>query len=212
MDRAGYAFRQIKPVGLTGGIASGKTTVAALFRDLGAITIDADRIAKTVMEPGKPALDDLVGVFGKEILTENGELNRQAMLGILLNQPSAMEKQLAVLKPHILPTIDKIAEETIRSSPGKIVIVEAPLLFEYGQPERYHPIILVSVPREKQIQRLMKRSGKDREWASRVVDLQWPLSKKECLSDLIIKNDKSMAHTKLRVLEIFELLPAYFTH
>ena len=210
--RMNKCFYQTKPVGLTGGIASGKTTVAAMFRDLGAITIDSDRIARTVMEPGKPALDDLVKEFGHQIILNNGELNRRAMLDILLDQPSAMERQLSVLKPYILPAIDEVAESTIQSSPGKIVIVEAPLLFEYRQPERYHPIILVTISREKQIQRLISRSGKDRTWASRVVDLQWPLSKKESLSDLIIMNDGTLAETTQQVQKVFNLLPTYFTH
>lgn len=203
-------FFQDRPIGLTGGIASGKSTVAKMFCDLGAITINADCLANTVLAPGKPALIALVREFGREILLDNGEMNRQTMLDILLDQPGAMEKQLLILKPFILPAIDAAAQNAIQSASGKIVIIEAPLLYEYGHPERYHPVILVTVPRERQIQRLMSRSGRDRTWATRVIDLQWPLARKELLADILIRNDTDPSNTQKQVKRIYSRLKAFF--
>jgi dephospho-CoA kinase len=203
-------FFQDKPVGLTGGIASGKSTVVKMFRDLGAITISADTVAKTVLASGKPALKALAREFGPGILLDNGALNRHKMLHVLLDQPGAMEKQLHILKPFILPAIDEAARNAMQSASGEMVIVEAPLLFEYGYPERYHPILLVTVSREMQIQRLMRRSGNDRDWAVRVVDLQWPLARKEQLADIVIRNDTRRSETGKQVKQIYKRLKASF--
>jgi len=200
----------LRPVGLTGGIASGKSTVAMMFRSLGATTISADFICAGVLCPGSPALMELVQEFGKIVLAKDGNLNRVEMLQILTHQPGAFQKQIDILRPHILPAIDKISQKALEAIPGNVVIVEAPLLFEYGRPERYHPVITVSVPKSIQIERLMKRSGKSELWATRVVDLQWPLKKKESLSDYVITNERSRHLTQKQVKRIYKKLQMLF--
>ncbi|MBN1879476.1 dephospho-CoA kinase [bacterium] len=199
------------PVGLTGGIATGKTTVAGMFRSLGATIIHADIISAAVLNPGTDAMKELTQHFGPKILLDNGALNRSAMLDILIHEPGALQQQLDILRPHILPAIDRISHRAIESEECSVVIVEAPLLFEYGLPERYHPIVLVSIPREIQIERLMERSGKDEAWAKKVIDLQWPLERKEKLADYVIENDKRKSHTHAQVVQIYKKLIEYFT-
>lgn len=200
----------LKPAGLTGGIASGKTTVAAMFAKCGALTINTDVIAADVLQSGSPALTALVNEFGDRILDTAGALDRRTMLDILLSDSTALQKQLDILQPYLLPAIDRTVQNAMKSEPGRVVIVEAPLLFEYGKPERYDPIIVVSIPRHLQVTRLMKRSGKDKTWASAVVDLQWPLFEKEKHADYIIYNDSSPEETVLQVQRVYaELLKRF---
>lgn len=188
-----------RPIGLTGGIATGKSLVCDQFRSAGFVTISGDDIAREVMVAGSPVLDDLARVFGKQVLTETGALNRRVMLNLLLDDPAKMTTQLKVLAPHLLPVIDARVRQAMRSNPISPVMVEAPLLFEYDQAERYCPIIVVTVPRRIQIQRLMERSGQKREWAEAVIDLQWPMARKEALADYVIDNSGTVAETTVQV-------------
>jgi dephospho-CoA kinase len=154
-----------KPVGLTGGIATGKSTVAAIFQELGAQVIDGDEVAASILTPNSPALKALKEKFGARIILSNGALNRRLMLDILRADPELLPVQLQILSPFILPEIDRIAGETMRRYPDRLVIVEAPLLFEYGKSDRYRPIVVVYAPFSVQVGRLMSRSGKSRKWA-----------------------------------------------
>lgn len=205
-------MRQDRPVGLTGGIASGKTTVSAMFRTLGATIINADIISAAVLDSGSPALAELARYFGSSILLENGALNRTAMLDILITERGALQHQLDILRPYVLPAIDKISRKALESQTEGIVIVEAPMLFEYGKPERYHPIVLVSVNRETQVERLMKRSGKSEHWANKVIDLQWPMERKSKFADYIINNEQKLSATRAQVAQTYRRLIDYFNH
>ncbi len=176
-----------RPAGLTGGIASGKSTVASCFERLGATIIDGDRIAAETLVPGSAVLGELSSAFGSAVIQPDGRLDRSEMLALLIQNPLNMRIQLDILAPWILPAIDRAVQSATDSGRNGI-IVEAPLLFEYGRVERYGTIITVVIPREKQVERLMARSGKSREWASRVVDLQIPIDQKAANSEYRIDN------------------------
>jgi dephospho-CoA kinase len=191
------------PIGLTGGIASGKSAVSQMFRDLGALILDTDPIAHQTMAPGSGVLLELRRAFGEEIINGDGSLNRQAMLLKLLEKPSNLKRQLEILAPYILPAVDAEISRIKRESPGHLLIVEASMLFEYGKPERYHRIIVVSAPRSMQIARLMKRSGKDEKWAAQVVDLQIPIELKTKMADYVIDNSSSLTQTQSQVDELY---------
>lgn len=194
----------IKAAGLTGGIATGKTTVARLFQEYGSLTLNGDRIAEKVLAENSPALEKLSIEFGPEILLANGALNRKIMLNLLLNDRTAMPRQLEILKPFILPAVDMAVSEIIKMNPNKVIIVEAPLLFEYGQSRRYNPIIVVTTSYETQVRRLMERSGKPRIWAEKVISLQWPMAEKMRLTDYIINNEHSLEFTKKQVANVYK--------
>jgi len=202
----------IKPIGLTGGIATGKSSVAEMFRILGAVTVSGDKIAARILRINSDLLAELATEFGQEILTEDGHLNREKMLSILLEIPGAMKRQLKILSPYILPAIDQIAEKFIAEANNVPVIVEAPLLFEYGHPERYFPIIVVAISRNLQIERLMKRSGKSVNWAKKVIDLQISMDKKISKGHYIIRNDKSPDETRKQVEHLYQILKKKITN
>lgn len=195
-----------KPVGLTGGIASGKSTVMRIFQSLGAAIISGDEVAADVLVKGSDALQALADAFGSHILDSEGALDRGAMLSLLLENPENMRRQLELLAPFILPEIDRRAAGRLAEEHSRPVIVEAPLLFEYGQHQRYSPIIVVSTSRETQIARLMTRSGRNRQWATAVIDLQWPMARKEQHADYVINNDGSLASTRQQVEDIYRTL------
>ncbi len=194
------------PVGLTGGIASGKSTVAEIFDGCGALIISGDSVAADVMIPGSDALEDLVRSFGPAVLHADGTLNRRFMLDILRSRPEKFQEQLRVLTPHIIPEVDRQVKTAMKDHPQKIIIVEAPLLFEYDQISRYSPIIVVFIPRELQITRLMSRSGGDRVWAGSVVDIQIPTGEKCNSADFIVDNSGSIENTRKQVVEIYQQL------
>ncbi|HPQ42031.1 MAG TPA: dephospho-CoA kinase [bacterium] len=194
------------PIGLTGGIASGKSTVMKMFRDLGARGISGDAVAADVLSAGSQALNALVREFGSGILSDDGSLDRRVMLDMLLEKPSRMQRQLDILAPFILPEIDQRVSVEMQKSSRSLLIVEAPLLFEYGHPERYAPIIVVTVPRDIQVQRLMLRSGRSRQWAEAVIDLQWPLPQKEHAADYVISNAGTVAATQRQVSTVYTRL------
>ncbi|MCD4654479.1 dephospho-CoA kinase [bacterium] len=196
-------MRQTKPVGLTGGIATGKSTVVEMFRELGAFTISSDNIAAEILVKGSDALNDLVREFGGKLLTSDGQLNRSEMLNILINQPGSMKRQLNILSPYILPAIDEIVAGLLTKPDSKLVLVEAPLLFEYENTERYYPIVVVTIPRKMQIERLMKRSGKSFHWAESVIDLQWSMKEKIKRANFVIRNDRNLENTRDQVESIY---------
>ncbi len=194
-----------RPAGLTGGIASGKSTVAACFERLGATIIDGDRIAADTLIPGSPVLEALSRAFGPAIILPDGSLNRSEMLALLIRTPRNMRIQLDILAPWILPAIDRAVRSAAESG-KRGIIVEAPLLFEYGQVDRYGTIITVVIAREKQIERLVARSGKPREWASLVVDLQIPIEQKAAKSEYRIDNSGPPDALTAQVESVFQAI------
>ena len=196
----------MKPIGLTGGIATGKSTVLRMFSELGAIVVTGDEVARDVLSAKSSAVMALASEFGPQVLMADGGLNRIKMLDLLLESPENMTRQLKILSPYILPAIDRKAECIISSFPHNMVIVEAPLLFEYGKRERYGPIVAVITTREIQIQRLMIRGKMDQSRAEKIVDLQIPSTRKAEWADYIIDNGGSPEITRLNVEKLFPVL------
>ena len=144
-------------IGLTGGIASGKSTVARTFAALGAQVIDADAVAREIVPPGSPALAAIVGAFGSEVLRPDGALDR-ARLGALVFADERKRLALeAILHPPILEEIDRRIAELERTGPGGIVVVEAALILELGLQDRYDTIVVVWAEPGQQERRLVAR-------------------------------------------------------
>ncbi len=196
------------PIGLTGGIATGKSFTAELFRSLGANVVSGDAIAHQVLSGNLQAVKKLVECFGPEIQHSDGSLNRTEMLNKLIAHPAWMWKQIEILAPYILPAIDHRARYYMDHHPGSLTIVEAPLLFEYARVERYAPVIVVYAPRNIQIQRLMARSGFTFEKARRVVDLQIDIEKKRKMADFVVDNSGSRTDTEEQVRILYKKLIA----
>ncbi len=165
-------------VGLTGGIATGKSTVAKMFKHCGAVVIDADELARDVVKPGKPAWREIVELFGKTVLNQDRSLNRQALGSIVFRHPINRRQLERIIHPRVARAQVRLTTAIARKDPKAVVIYEGPLLFEAGVDKRVDKIIVVTADRETQIARLMKRNGLSRAEAIRRVKSQMPLAKK----------------------------------
>lgn len=178
-------------IGLTGGIASGKSTVARLLRERGVPVIDADLAAREVVEPGQPALAALVGAFGEEILDAAGRLDRAAMRARMTADPEVRRRLEAITHPAIRARIgEQLA--ALAAAGGEVAVVEAALMVETGSYRMYPVLVVVSCDPELQLRRVMARDGVDEAAARAIVATQLPLAEKERVATHVIRNDGSI--------------------
>jgi dephospho-CoA kinase len=193
-------------VGLTGGVACGKSCVARLFQDCGATLIDADVLARLVVERGKPALKDIARVFGKKMLQPDGTLNRPALAKIVFGSPAKLKKLNAIVHPRVAREQTKLTRSIEAQEPQTVVIYDAPVLIEAGAHKRMDQIIVVSADEKTQVKRLHNRNHLSRAEALRRIKIQMPLTKKITLADYVIDGTLSYEQTKHEVERIFEEL------
>ncbi|XP_072502089.1 dephospho-CoA kinase domain-containing protein [Notamacropus eugenii] len=189
-------------VGLSGGIASGKSSVVQVFRDLGCAVIDADAIAHQVVKPGYPAYQRIVQVFGHEILQKNGEINRQALGNIIFRQAEKRRLLNAITHPHIRKEMLKqILKYLIQGY--RYVILDIPLLFETETMLRFmkHTVVVYCDP-QTQLSRLMQRNGLSREEAEQRIAAQLPLEEKRQLARHILDNSGEWEVTRQQTLHL----------
>lgn len=186
-------------IGLTGGIACGKSTVAAMLVRRGAILIDADQIAREVVLPGAPALGLVAERFGASVLNSDGSLNRKALGEIVFKEEAARKDLEAILHPRIRAMMRERMEEADRLTPDKLVVVDVPLLFESKLEYMFEETLLVYIPRELQLVRLMERDGIAADQAERRLAAQMPIEDKRGLADAIIDNSGTLEQTELQV-------------
>lgn len=186
-------------IGLTGGIACGKSTVSRLLASRGAIVIDADILAREVVEPGAPALAEVVRVFGPDMLNGDGTLNRK-QLGKVVFENDAKRKQLEeLLHPAIIQLLQERMAEAERLQPDKLVVADVPLLYEAQMEDLFQEVLVVAVDREIQLERLMQRDGLNREEAEQRIDAQMPLEWKKEWADVVIDNSGTPEETERQV-------------
>jgi dephospho-CoA kinase len=165
-------------VGLTGGVATGKSTIAKMFEQCGAVVIDADELARDVVRPGKPAWREIVKLFGRTVLNQDRSLNRQTLGSIVFRNPIKRRQLERIIHPRVAREQVRLTKAIARKDPKSVVIYEVPLLFEARIDKRVDKIIVVTTDRETQIARLKKRNGLSRAEAIRRVNCQMPLAKK----------------------------------
>jgi dephospho-CoA kinase len=180
-------------VGLTGGIASGKSTVARVFRELGAHVLDADRIARDVVPPGSPTLARIARAFGKELLRPDGTLDRAALGAVVFADAGKRRVLEGILHPLILEEIDRRVEELERNDPGGLVVVEAALILELGRQEEFDALVVVWAEEEQQLRRLIQRDNLSLEDATRRLAAQMPLAEKRGRAQFVVDNSGSQA-------------------
>ena len=173
-------------VGLTGGVATGKSTVAKMFKQCGAAVIDADQLAHDVVKPGKPAWREIVALFGEAVLNQDRSLNRQALGNIVFGNPKKRRQLEHIIHPRVAREQQRLTRQAARKNPKAVVIYDVPLLFEAGIDKRVDRTIVVTADRETQIARLKTRNALSRADAIRRIRSQMPLSKKIHLADLVI--------------------------
>lgn len=190
---------QMRIIGLTGGIATGKSTVARFFSERGIIVIDADALSREAVLPGTPALQRIIEAFGSEILLPDGSLDRKALGAVVF----ADAQKRRVLEEILHPAIKLLADDKIRQAGqagSRLVVYMAPLLIEAGVSDRVDEIWVVSTTEEVQLERLMARDKLSREEAKRVIDSQMPLTEKKRFGRVVIDNSGTPEQT-FRLLE-----------
>lgn len=182
-------------IGLTGGIASGKTTVADLFAGFGATVLDTDQIARDVVMPGRPALAALTAALGREILGPDGNLDRQRLRERIFRDAATRGIVEGILHPAIISELIRQAD----SAPGPYQLLVIPLLVEGGRRGLVDRVLVVDCPEEQQIERLMRRDGETRENAARALAAQTTRAKRLAAADDVIANDGDPAKLVERV-------------
>jgi dephospho-CoA kinase len=186
-------------LGVTGGIASGKTTVANMLSELGAPIIDFDLIARQVVEPEKPAWKEIVEYFGKQVLQEDGTLDRKKMSDIVFRDIEKRKKLESFTHPRINEEFQRQVDEIAGKDPDAIIQVVIPLLIELNLQYIFHKLLVVYVPRQEQVERLAKRDGITREEAENILKAQMPIDEKVGYADYIINNEGSPDETEKEV-------------
>lgn len=192
-------------VGLTGGICSGKSTVANILTEMGIPVLDADRVVHQVYRPGTHVYEKLVARFGKEIVDGNGEIDRKKLGAIVFSDPEAR----AFLENATHPLVEGRMREFVarcRDSKRPLCVIEAALIFEKKKGKLFDKIVTVYCDRETQISRLVKRDGISREEAEKKINSQMPLDEKAKLADHVIDNSGSLEETRRQVEELVALL------
>jgi dephospho-CoA kinase len=173
-------------VGLTGGVATGKSTVAKMFKRCGAVVIDADELARDVVKPDKPAWRQIVRTFGKTVLNPDRTLNRRELGAVVFGNRTKLRRLEHIVHPRVAREQTRLARHAARKDPHVVVIYDVPLLFEAGVDKRVDKIIVVTADRETQIARLMKRNGLLRAEAIRRISSQMSLSRKKHMADYLL--------------------------
>lgn len=193
-------------VGLTGGIASGKSTVSRLFREAGAFVIDADEIAHAVIRKAAPAYAGIVDAFGAGILDATGEIDRKRLGEIVFQDALARERLNQLVHPHVYARAEAEKRAIAETDPGAVILFDVPLLIETGAHREMDRVLLAYVDRATQIDRVMKRDGLTREAAERRVDAQMPLDEKRRFADEIIDTGAPLPRIEARVQSLYQRL------
>ncbi|MFM9277750.1 dephospho-CoA kinase [Paenibacillus jiagnxiensis] len=191
-------------IGLTGGIATGKSTVSALLAARGALLVDADAIAREVMLPGHPVLNAVVRHFGQEVLNEDGTLHRKRLGAIVFANPSERQALNEITHPAIRQEIIRRMNAYEAEFPDKLVVVDIPLLYESRLDNLFQKVMVVYVPAEVQLKRLMQRDGLTPEQARQRLDAQMPIEEKKRLADIVVDNSRDVADTERQLDELLE--------
>jgi len=193
-------------VGLTGGVASGKTVVSQVLREEGAYIIDADQIAKELVQPHKPAWNELIRAFGKEILQEDGTIHRKKLADKVFADLKQRKLLNQILHPRIKEEMDRRAKEIGQKDPEAIVVIDAPLLVELGMHHNVDQLIVVTSTQMQQMERLKERDGRSPEEALRIFSSQMPVEEKAKLANFVIRNEGSLEEAQKRAKEVFKEL------
>lgn len=197
----------MKIYGLTGNIGSGKSTVAGMLRELGAFTVDADRVAREIVRPGEPALSEIVDCFGREVLRADGTLDRGALAEIVFADERDRGRLNAITHPRIL---ERIKEEISARSGGQVVFVEASLIDRGGGglDGLIDALVVVTCPDGLRERRVAARDGMSPGEIRRRMDSQVSEAEKASQADFLIENSSDMDNLRARVDELFEALRA----
>ena len=193
-------------VGLTGGIGSGKSQVSRRLRDLGAVIIDADAVAREVVEPGTPGHAAVVEEFGDGVLRPDGTLDREGLGRIVFGDPAKLAALNAIVHPLVGERIGQMMADVERNSPDGIVVYDVPLLVENNLQDGYDVVLVVAASAETQLRRLVEQRGMTAEDAQARIAAQAPLSAKLAVADIVVDNDGDLAALDVQVAGVWQQL------
>lgn len=188
-------------VGLTGGVASGKSTVASMLRELGAVVIDADVLAREVVEPGTPGLAAVVAELGPDVLREDGSLDRPAVGRLVFADADARRRLEQVVHPLVY---ERIVELEAQVAPEAVVVHDIPLLTENGRQDDFDCVVVVDAPEELQLQRMVDDRGWTPAEAQGRIDAQASRAQRLAVATYVIENTGTREDLHDRVVEVFE--------
>jgi dephospho-CoA kinase len=187
-------------VGLTGGVASGKSTVSAILAELGAVIIDADVLAREVVAKGTPGLEKVVAEFGAELLTPEGELDRPAMGRLVFADEDSRRRLEAIVHPLVF---ERIVELEAAAGPDDVVVHDIPLLAESGRADTFDAVIVVDADPEVQVERMVAERGWTREEAEARMLAQASREERLAIATHVVENNGSLEALRARVEEVF---------
>jgi len=192
-------------IALTGGAGTGKSTVARMFKELGAPVLDADQVARSVVAPGQPAWEQLRRAFGPEFFLPDGALNRAAMAGLVFGDPQARRRLDEIVHPEVRREMQRRLKE-LQEQGASLVIVEVPLLFEAGVEGEYDRIIVVDAGPREQMARLKDRDRRQEAEIAGILKAQWKIEEKRQRADYVIDNRGDLNATRRQVENIWRQL------
>lgn len=198
-------MRRMLLIGLTGNIASGKSTVARLLSERGATIIDADVLARRVVEPGMPAFDEIVKRWGTEVVSPDGSLDRDALRRLVFSRHEQLEELNEIVHPEVAAYRDRLVDEA-RQRGDRLVVQDIPLLFERGIVDQFDRIVLVDAPRPIRLERLMRERGLSETEAMDMITAQMPAELKRARADYIIENVGTVRELEERASDVWHAL------
>jgi dephospho-CoA kinase len=192
--------------GLTGSIATGKSTVGSMLRELGAFVVDADLASREAVLPGRPAWEEIVRVFGRDVLDPSGSIDRKRLGKVVFGDVRMLRQLEAIVHPEAARLMDERLEGIAREHPHGVAVLDVPLLFETGMNRGVEEVIVVYCPEEEQIRRLMLRDSLERGEALARIRAQISIEEKRRMAGLVIDNSGSLDATRAQVARVFELL------
>jgi dephospho-CoA kinase len=193
-------------VGLTGGIASGKSSVCGIFSRLGARVLDADILAREAVKPGRPAWIKLRETFGPEFFLPDGSLNRRSLRNLVFRDPEKRRQLNDTVHPEVMQAVREWLEAMGHREPHAVLLVDLPLLVEVGAVEGFDRIVVVFVKEEIQLARLMERDRLSLDEAREALEAQMPLREKLAFADHVVDNNGSLEETQLQVEAVWREL------
>ena len=193
-------------VGLTGGLACGKSFVGEALASYGCLVIQADALGHEVLAPGGEAYDNVVREFGGDILMENGQIDRRALAAQVFGSPERLSRLNALVHPPVLRREDRLIAEFAAREPHGIAVVEAAILIETGSYKRFDRVVLVTCTEEQQRERAMRREGAAREDVSARISRQWPLAEKRKFAHFVIDTSGEKEDTLRQTRAVYEAL------
>jgi dephospho-CoA kinase len=192
-------------VGLTGNIAAGKSTVAEVWRSLGATVIDADELARRAVDPGTPAHAAIAAEWGAEVMDAGGVLDRAALRRIVFSDPGARER----LEQIVHPAVAGLREELYREAEARgepVIVADIPLLFEVGLVDEFDVVVLVDAPEETRLARLVGDRGLDPSEAQKMIASQMSSALKRARADYVIENEGTLGEVRRRARDVWQEL------